>query len=543
MNPHEAFGARLRTQSDAANIRTNIAVIRRLQLLRNIGLFDSVAAGANLPLARITLVYAENGRGKTTLAAILRSLATGDPMPITERRRLAAQHPPHVVLDCDGSAQAAMFQNNAWNRTFANMVIFDDVFVNQNVYSGLAVEPEHRQNLHELILGAQGVALNQRLQQLVRQIEAHNTALRAKEAAIPIAERGALSVDEFCALPARPDIDDAIRDADRRLAASREQEPVRNTPAFDRLALPVFAVEAIDRLLQEDLPSLDTAAAVRVQSHLAALGPGGEPWANEGMRLISSAGEARNACPFCAQDLGGSPVINHYRAYFSAAYADLRRRVSEALTNINRAHGGDVPAAFERAVRVAVERRQFWSRFCDVPEIAVDTAAIARDWRAAREAIAAKLTAKQAAPLERTALGAEGRAGVAAYETHRQTIAQLSNALQETNGKIRVTREQAAASNAAAIAADLARLKAVEARHTPAMVAHCDNYLGEKAAKAQLSSREIRRAPRSTSTEPPCLRVIRLPSIYICNDLTRVSGWKASSRRTLELAPRVRTTL
>ena len=49
-------------------------MISRLQLLRNIGSFDSVAEGANIPLARLTLIYAENGRGKTTLAAILRSL-------------------------------------------------------------------------------------------------------------------------------------------------------------------------------------------------------------------------------------------------------------------------------------------------------------------------------------------------------------------------------------------------------------------------------------------------------------------------------------
>lgn len=69
-------------------------MINSIQLLRNIGLFDSVNAAANIPLARLTLIYAENGRGKTTLAAILRSLATGDPIPIAERRRLAAQHPP-----------------------------------------------------------------------------------------------------------------------------------------------------------------------------------------------------------------------------------------------------------------------------------------------------------------------------------------------------------------------------------------------------------------------------------------------------------------
>ena len=460
-------------------------MIRKLQLLRNIGLFDSVAAGANIALARLTLAYAENGRGKTTLAAILRSLATGDPIPIAERHRLAAQHPPHVVLDCDGAAQAAMFQNNAWNRTLANMVIFDEVFVNQNVYSGLAVEPEHRQNLHELILGAQGVALNQPLQQLVRQIEVHNTALRAKEAAVPPAERGTLSVDDFCALPARPDLDDAIRDAERQLAAAREPELVRSTTPVDVLTLPAFDVDAIDRVLQEDLPSLDATAAARVQAHLTALGPGGEPWVNEGMRRISSAGGASNACPFCAQDLGGSLVINHYRAYFSAAYVDLRRRVSETMTSINRTHGGDVPAAFERAIRVAVERRQFWSRFCDVHDIIVDTAAIARDWRAAREAITAKLNAKQGAPLERMALGEEGRTAVSAYETRRQAITQLNNMLQETNGKIRVIKEQAATSNAAAIAADLARLKAVKARHMPATAALCTDYLSEKAAKAQ----------------------------------------------------------
>jgi hypothetical protein len=34
------------------------------------------------------------------------------------------------------------------------MVVFDDTFVDQNVYSGLVVGAEHRQRLHELILGA-----------------------------------------------------------------------------------------------------------------------------------------------------------------------------------------------------------------------------------------------------------------------------------------------------------------------------------------------------------------------------------------------------
>src|ERR1019366_1296824 len=98
-------------------------MIHRLQLLRNIGQFDSVNSAANVPFARLTLVYSENGRGKTTLAAVLRSLATGDPLPIAERRRLAAQRAPYVVLDCSGGPPAAVFENNAWNRTLPDLVV------------------------------------------------------------------------------------------------------------------------------------------------------------------------------------------------------------------------------------------------------------------------------------------------------------------------------------------------------------------------------------------------------------------------------------
>ncbi len=461
-------------------------MINRLQLLRNVGQFDSVNGGANIPLGRFTFVYAENGRGKTTLAAILRSLAIGDPIPIVERCRLSAQNPPHVILDCIGGPPPAIFQNNAWNRTLPNMAVFDDVFVDENVYSGLAVGADHRQNLQELILGAQGVALNQQLQQFVTQIEAHNAALRTKAAAIPAAERGTFSVDEFCALPARADIDEEIQAVERNLAAVREQAPVRNTSAFDTLSLPVFDVAAIELVLQKDLPDLDAAAAARVQTLLAGIGHNAEVWIADGMGRVPQTGaeDRVGTCPFCAQDLSASPVIGHYRAYFSDAYATLKQTVAESLEAINRTHGGDVPASFERVVRVAGERRQFWSRFCEVPDVSLDTAAIARDWRAARETVAAALIAKQAAPLERRTLADDARAAMAAYEEHRQSVVTINQQLQQANSAIRVVKEQAAIGNPTALTGDIARLKAVKARHTPNIAALCEEYLAEKAAKA-----------------------------------------------------------
>jgi wobble nucleotide-excising tRNase len=382
-----------------------------------------------------------------------------------------------------GGPPPAVFQNNAWNRTLPNLVVFDDVFVDQNVSSGLAIEAGHRQNLHELILGVQAVALNRRLQEFVARIERHNAELRQRGAAVPAAERGTLSIDEFCALGLPEDIDTLIEVSSRNLAAAREREPVRTTPLFDTLNLPAFDLPPISQLLGEGLPTLDAAAAAQVQAHFARIGPGGEEWVGDGMRRIEQ--DEIGSCPFCAQDLAGSPIINHYRSYFSEAYSDLKLRISNALRTVSRLHGNDVPAAFERAVRVLGERRQFWARFCDVPEVAIDTAAIARNWRSAREAVSAVLTAKEAAPLEVLTLSEGALAAISAYETNRQAIAALNQALQLANQTINLTKEQALIGDVAALNVDLSRLVAVKARHDPNIAPLCAAYLEERAAKTQ----------------------------------------------------------
>jgi len=461
-------------------------MINRIQLLRNIGQFDSVDTAANIPLTRLSLIYSENGRGKTTLTSVLRSLATGDPIPIVERRRLTAQHPPHVVLECSGGPPPAVFENDAWNRTLTDLVVFDDVFIDQNVHSGLAVQAHHRQNLHELILGSQAVVLSKKLQEHVERIENHNRALRAKERAIPTADRGPFSVDDFCVLPERPDIDQAIQDAERALAMAQEQDVIRIMLPFESLSLPEFNLVAIEHILQQDLEALDAATLARVQTHLATLGHGGEAWVADGIHRIpqGDGGESTGTCPFCAQDLKGSPVIQHYRGYFSEAYTALKHTVSDAIGAVKRVHDGDVLAGFERAVRVTIERRQFWSRFCEVAEFTLDTAAIVRDWSAARESIVAQLAAKQAAPLEPMALSNETRTLVSAYEAHCETIAVINQQLQEANQAIGVAKERAAEAVSTVLVADLARLKAIKARHLPETVALCNDYLQELRAKA-----------------------------------------------------------
>ena len=461
-------------------------MITKVQLLRNIGQFDSVTGGAQIPFTRLVVIYAENGRGKTTLAATLRSLATGDPLPLSERHRLSAQHPPHAIIDCAGGPPPAIFNSGAWNRTLANVAIFDDAFVDENIYSGLTVAPEHRQNLHELVLGAQGVTLQRNLDQLVAKIESHNAELRRRQAAITATEMGPFSVDEFCALQLQADVDAAIQEVERRIAAVQEQDSIHRGQGFNELSLPNFDVDAISSILRLNLSTLDAAAAEQVRKHLTTLGGNAETWIGEGLRHVPSSPTKLQgaACPFCLQDLAASSIIEHYRAYFSAEYERLKRSVADTVATVSRGHGGDVPAAFERSVRVAVERRQFWARFCVVPEVTLDTAAIARAWKAARDGVVALLERKQAAPLEPIEISESLMEAIRVYEELRTQVSALSTSLQQANASVRLVKEQAAAGNVAVLESDRARLKAVKARHSLSTAALCARYSEEKAAKA-----------------------------------------------------------
>lgn len=471
-------------------------MVRSINLIRNVGRFDNVNAGAQIAFSKLTVIYAENARGKSTLASILRSLATGNVALVNERARLGAAHPPHIVIDV-GAAPAAMFQGGAWNRTIPEIAVFDDAFVAENVCAGIEVGTTQRQNLHELIVGAHGIALARALQMEVDRIEVHNRDLRDRENAIPAARRGALNVEQFCALQPLNDLTRLIEDAEKRLAAARDAGRIAGTATFGPLLLPRIDLDGLNVLLGASLPDLDAEALRRVQAHLGQLGKGGEAWVGHGLLFAEKhTGDGDGQCPFCAQDLSGSPLLAHYRAYFSEAYNGFRQRVVTTARDFRASQGGDVQAAFERSVREAVEKRNFWKAFADVPEFEIDTAAIARTWKVAREHIERLLDSKVANPLEPMLAPPDVVRAVAEHNGQCTRIQTIAEQLITFNTQLDIVKEQARDANIAVLTSDLANLKAIEARFDPAIAPLCDAYLAEKAAKAATEAR--RTAARRT---------------------------------------------
>src|SRR3990172_2894979 len=105
-------------------------MIRKFISIENVGKFRACKPGGDVELRPLTLVYAENGRGKTTLCDILRSLRSGVGDYVRGRATLGPTSTPTVSIRLECSN--ATFDGQVWSETLPELRIFDSLFVHQN---------------------------------------------------------------------------------------------------------------------------------------------------------------------------------------------------------------------------------------------------------------------------------------------------------------------------------------------------------------------------------------------------------------------------
>ncbi len=457
-------------------------MIKRIKLLRNTGSFLSDNSAGNIDLKRLVLIHAENGRGKTTLTTILRSLATGNPELILERQRLGSNHAPHIVIVHEDFASDVQFRDGAWAEHVPHIQIFDDTFVNENVYSGLNVDSQHRRNLHQLILGERGVSLIQQHQSLAAKIEEHNRALARKSKRIPGSSLYGLHVDAFCALLQIPEIDANIQDVERTLAAAQRLDELDRLSNFKNLELPAFDVGRVQQISATGLPDLDRSAEARVQTHVRLLGAGGEAWVADGMKHAET---SCDTCPFCGQDLNLSDLIAHYRAYFGEEYCELKQSITSEIESIELAHSAGQQTLFERSVRLMEQTREGWSQFHQIEPIIIDTETITDSWQSASDALTNALRDKQSSPLEPRELNEDTTRKLQEYERQRELIDGFNGYITIWNREIVAFLKQIDTVVIDEIESELNLLKATKERHGAAIAGLCADYLDEQRLKSR----------------------------------------------------------
>jgi len=293
------------------------AYISQITTVDRVGRLDGINTW---PLSKLSFIYGENGCGKSTLAHVLRILGNGDHQSLSRLRRYGATSDPvFKVTFSDGQVTTLTPQTQNGPRIRA--AVFDQRFVDQNVYSGMGVTTAQRTNLHTYALGEASARANLDHQRLVAQEQAELADLNAKAESARAYFAGAVDSD-LSTIQADPNADQKLVDINRKISAARTIADIRKRPQFPLLRLDLPDLADFSAVLRENLLTLDTKTRSLLETHFAKLGEGSKSWAAKGKTF-----EADGECPYCGQRLTNDLISAHYAAFFNQEYADLVKRI------------------------------------------------------------------------------------------------------------------------------------------------------------------------------------------------------------------------
>lgn len=460
-------------------------MLEKIVQIKSIGRFRDYNANGDVTFRKLTLIYAENGRGKTTLCAILRSLQTGRPEFVSERKTLGATDAPFVHIRLNNADYR--FDGNAWTKPHPDILIFDAVFVNENVYSGDYVEHEHKKNLYRVIVGTEGVRLTREIEELDRQIRDANTDLRAKRDALSIHVPAWIALEDYLQWQPIADIEEQIRrkteELDARQRAAAKASEIQAKELFVKVQLPSPPSD-FSTVLAKQLTDIVSDAETKVRQQIARhqMGHQGEPWLSQGLGYVRD-----NLCPFCGQGVQANELITAYRSYFSTAYSNLKQEVGQLAQRVNSVIGEAAISSVQEAIAANATLAEFWRQFIplDLPHISFPD--IQQKYATLREKCFALVKRKQDSPTEAVQPDAAFSAVLAEVDALRTAIATYNAAVDAAN--IRVNEQKVAARSQADITAlrnELAQLDARKRRFEPEVTAACQAYQEVLAHKKDL---------------------------------------------------------
>lgn len=461
-------------------------IITKILKLKNVGLLQDATQTGAVSLGKVTAVYADNGRGKSTLATVLRACQLGDAGRLCARKTIDGSSNPEVKLLLPNGSHVE-FTANAWTASLAEIAVFDSEFVEQNVYSGLEVRADQRQSLLGFALGNDTVQLKQQIDQLTQDIEMQGRKRTAAEKTLT-GFASPYNVTQFIALQPVPDVQQEIDAFQKQIEAAKNAQTLAARTDPTSISTIQFDMAAFFTVLKTQIQDVEKAAEAVVKAHLDRHSSQDlEDWASRGQQYLSGP-----ECPFCGQPIGGLGLIEAYRSYFNKAYADLKRQVAalEALVATELAESKIEAAVFAAATNTA--RIEAWKDQVNVSAPALDGVALADALKNAREQLLALVGAKQRAPLECVGSQADADTATAAITGITQAIASYNAAVQTVAEQIGEFRKKLGTENTTGLVTALQKLEAAQRRVQPDVRAAVAEYQAAEAERKRLDGEKRR---------------------------------------------------
>ena len=467
-------------------------MITAFQKIKGVGRYSNYLA-TDVPIEQqvkgfqqFNLIYGENGTGKTTFTHILRSLK-GDDAFLLKKKTFGYTDSPEVVLKAERLTETSLtYQNFQWQEHDPNIEIFDIHFINNNVYTGLEIQNDHKKKLFEIILGDNGVQLKKEIQIIKKRIQNGNKVVREASRALEATIDNAYTALEYAKLAADPSIDDKIKLKEKELETAQNHQVIQEKAMLSLLPtipLPVDFATAKKVLAQSlDFISADYLEKFKAHKTHLKMGHKTEEWLQQGF-----ANQYEDKCPFCLQQMDHRlEILQAYQQYFNATYKQLIldiNTIHTALTNFNLEA---ILLKIENNLTINWNLIDFWKTYLTkaptLSPISKEKPVVLATFEKIKSLFQQKLSnpvravdGKELVELETT------------FTKFSQKIADINALIQQYNGSIEAMKAHED-SDVASIERALKELLAIKKRDEPAIMEHCNNLLKYTAAIATLKT-------------------------------------------------------
>lgn len=404
-------------------------MLERIERIQGIGLLYQ-ANGKPHKLERATLIYADNGRGKSTLATILRSVSINDPLLIEASKTVDGTNAPEVVLQF-GSGHKVTFQNGAWSEARSELLVFDADFIGRNVHSGGEVSTDHRRHLLEFALGEAAVVARQKVEQATATSRKAAQAVQNAEQALQ-GFHGGVTLAQFERLPQVPDADKQTADLQKRITAAKGVAMIQVKPVPQAIQEPKFHIDEVFADLALSVANIHEEAEARVKQHIAKLGGrGAEAWLSQGRQFVSG-----STCPYCDQDVSHNDLVRSYQAHFDAAYANLKNKVAVLQRSIAASYSPSLVDGIFQAAGVASALCSAWSEYVLLPPIVFQREEADAALTSFRDFVIGLVNRKQLTPVESVGSPEDKAKAAQLWERVVAPIRALNDTIQAANDAI-----------------------------------------------------------------------------------------------------------
>ena len=439
--------------------------------IQGIGLLHDTAP--SVIFEKVTLIYGENGRGKSTLASVLRACAENRTDTLTSRQTLDSPQQPqhiHLLFQNDEKTPVQVQMNaGAWTNNVPKLQIFDAEFVSKNVYSGIDVNADHRASLLNFALGEDAVALRKKVDDALNKITDTTKKITAQTAILKVSA-GDISVDAFISLPPSTSIAEELQTHEKRIAAANARAELLTKKMPAQASPPTFTTPALFAIMAKSLPEVNTEAERLVKLHLAKCENSDfETWVSQGAAFQMGAD-----CPYCGSETGENTLINAYRMYFNQAYGTLKNEVATLERGLKKRLDDGVIDTLASAFNMSQAHMDGWATHVMTTPILFDVIGMKKSFAELRTLLEPLAAAKAKQPLASFGTAAQQCSAQNIWDTALSYVTTANQKIENATQIIDQYKKSLATEDIPALQKAIHALKRQQLRHTPAILSEID---------------------------------------------------------------------